>query len=93
MHISQFHYLPLSPGLFSILVGILAVVFILLQLGALRYAYLSLGVSSGSAMLLLVGSLIGSYFNIPVADLPGERVMSNQVVGRHPRSWRRATAR
>jgi uncharacterized membrane protein len=80
MQISQFHYLPMTPGFFSILVGIFAIVFILLQLGALRYAYLSLGVSSGTAMRLLVGSLIGSYFNIPIATLPAERVMSDQVV-------------
>src|SRR5580692_8732117 len=80
MEMSQFHYLPMTPGFFSILVGIFAIVFILLQLGALRYAYLSLGVSSGTAMRLLVGSLIGSYFNIPIATLPAERVMSDQVV-------------
>jgi uncharacterized membrane protein len=80
MEMSQFHYLPMTPGFFSILVGIFAILFVLLQLGALRYAYLSLGVSSGTAMRLLVGSLIGSYFNIPVAVLPGKEVMSNRVV-------------
>jgi uncharacterized membrane protein len=80
MHLSQFHYLPLTPGFFSILVGILAIVILLLQLGALRFAYLSLGVSSGAAMLLLVGSLIGSYFNIPIAELQPQQVMSDQVV-------------
>ena len=80
MELSQFHYLPMTPGFFSILVAIFAVLFLLLQLGALRYAYLSLGVSSGTAMGLLVGSLIGSYFNIPVAVLPGKQVMSDRVV-------------
>ena len=45
MQMSQFHYLPLTPGFFSILVGIFAIVFLLLELRALRYAYLSLGVS------------------------------------------------
>ncbi len=80
MHVSQFHYLPLTPGFFSIFVGIFLIVFILLLLGALRQAYLSLGVSSSTAMLLLFGSLIGSYFNIPIIDLPDERVVSNQVV-------------
>jgi uncharacterized membrane protein len=80
MEISQFHYLPLTPGFFSILIGIFAIVFILLQLGALRYAYLSLGVSARTAMWLLVGSLIGSYFNIPVAVLPAKQVMSDQTV-------------
>ena len=80
MHISPFHYLPLSPGFFSILVGIFLIMFFLLVFRALRYAYLSLGVSSSTAMWLLFGSLIGSYFNIPVAFLPDERVMSNQVI-------------
>jgi uncharacterized membrane protein len=80
MQISQFHYLPLTPGFFSILVGILAIVILVLQLGALRYAYLSLGVSSRTALLLLIGSLIGSYFNIPIASLPPEQVMSDRVI-------------
>jgi uncharacterized membrane protein len=80
MEMSQFHYLPLTPGFFSILIGVFAIVFILLQLGALRFAYLSLGVSARTAMWLLVGSLIGSYFNIPVAVLPAKQVMSDQVV-------------
>jgi uncharacterized membrane protein len=80
MEMSQFHYLPLTPGFFSILVVIFGIVFLLLQLGALRYAYLSLGVSSGTAMRLLIASLIGSYFNIPVAVLPPEQVMSDQTV-------------
>ena len=80
MQMSEFHYLPLTPGFFSILVGIFIVLFILLQLGALRYAYLSLGVSPGAAILLLLGSLLGSYFNIPIAQLPPEHVMSNQVI-------------
>jgi uncharacterized membrane protein len=80
MQMSQFHYLPMTPGFFSILVGIFALLFLLLQLGALRYAYLSLGVGSGTAMRLLIGSLIGSYFNIPIAVLPAKQVMSDQVV-------------
>ncbi|HKM87544.1 MAG TPA: DUF1614 domain-containing protein, partial [Xanthobacteraceae bacterium] len=73
-------YLPLTPGFFSILVGIFLIVFLLLVFRALRHAYLSLGVSSSTAMWLLFGSLLGSYFNIPVAVLPDERVMSNQVI-------------
>jgi len=74
------HYLPLTPGFFSILIGIFGIVFIFLQLGVLRYAFLSLGVSSRVALLLLVGSLLGSYFNIPIAELPPEQVMSDHVI-------------
>jgi uncharacterized membrane protein len=80
MHMSQMHYLPLTPGFFSLLAGVLGIVFILLQLGLLRFAYLSLGVGPGTALLLLLGSLIGSFFNIPIAELPPEQVMSDQVV-------------
>jgi uncharacterized membrane protein len=80
MHVSPFHYLPLSPGFFLILIGIFLIVFVFLVLGALRQAYLSLGVSSSTAMWLLFASLIGSYFNIPVANLPDEQVRSNQVI-------------
>jgi uncharacterized membrane protein len=73
-------YLPLAPAFFSILVGLLLVLLVLLQLGVLRYAYMRLGVSSGTALLLLFGSLIGSYFNIPVAVLPEREMVSDQVV-------------
>ena len=73
---SQVHYLPLTPGLFSILVILAVGLIILIQLRILRYAYMRLGVGPGAAMLLLVGSLIGSYFNIPITVLPGQPVMS-----------------
>jgi uncharacterized membrane protein len=81
MQMSQFHYLPLTPGFFSILVGALVVMFVaFVVLDLLRHAYLNLGVSPRAAMYLLIGSLIGSYFNIPIADLPGEPVLSNQAI-------------
>jgi len=81
MHLSQFHYLPLTPGFFSILVAVfVGLLVILIALGVLRHAYLSLGVRPGTAMLLLLGSLIGSYFNIPIAALPPEQVESDKVI-------------
>ena len=80
MQMSQMHYLPLTPSFFSILVGVFLILFFLLILGALRRAYLNLGVSSNTAMLLLLASLIGSYFNIPIAELPPERMTSDQVI-------------
>jgi uncharacterized membrane protein len=77
---SQVHYLPLTPGFFSILVFLAVGLIILIQLRILRYAYMRLGVGPGAAMLLLVGSLIGSYFNVPVTVLPGPPVTSGQIV-------------
>ena len=77
---SQVHYLPLTPGFFSILVVLFAGLIILVQLRILRYAYMRLGVGPGAALMLLFGSLIGSYFNIPIAMLPGPQVRTGQIV-------------
>jgi uncharacterized membrane protein len=77
---SEVHYLPLTPGLFSILVILLVGLVILIQLRILRYAYMRLGVGPGAALLLLFGSLIGSYFNIPITILPGTPVRTGQIV-------------
>src|SRR4030088_217760 len=77
---SEVHYLPMTPGLFSILVVLFVGLIILVQLRILRYAYMRLGVGPGAALLLLFGSLIGSYFNIPVAVLPGSTVRAHEIV-------------
>jgi uncharacterized membrane protein len=80
MQFSQLHYLPLSPLFFAILVGIFFILLALVQLGLLRYAYMRLGVSSSAAFLLLVGSLLGSYFNIPIWHLPADSVVSGREI-------------
>jgi uncharacterized membrane protein len=80
MFSNQLHYLPLSPLFFSFLTGALLALFILIQVGALRYAYMRLGLSSAAALALLVGSLIGSYFNIPIAELPDQQVLSGREI-------------
>jgi len=80
MYDPQVHYLPLTPGFFSILVFLALALVILIQLRILRYAYMRLGVGPGVALLLLFGSLIGSYFNLPITVLPGPPVGSAQIV-------------
>src|SRR5947199_7073981 len=77
---SQVQYLPMTPGLFSILVVLFAGLFILIQLHILSYAYMRLGVGPGVALVLLFGSLIGSYFNIPITTLHASPVKSGQIV-------------
>ena len=77
MQMSQMHYLPLAPGFFAILIGFF---FLVLILRSVRFAYESLGVSSNAAVLLLLATLIGSFFNIPITELPPERVMSDEVI-------------
>src|SRR5246127_2158376 len=76
----QAQYLPVTPVLFSVLVLLFIGLIILIQLRILRYAYMRLGIGPGAAMMLLFGSLIGSYFNIPITVLPGYAVRSGEVV-------------
>lgn len=80
MQSSHLQYLPVTLPFFAVLVGVFLVLLVLIQLEALRYAYARLGISSPAALLLLFGSLVGSYFNIPIAELPGERIVAAQEV-------------
>jgi len=80
MQSSQMHYLPLAPEFFAILAGIFLIVVVLIQIRVLRFAYMSLGVSSSTALLLLLGSLLGSYVNIPVAQFPERVVQTGEQV-------------
>src|SRR5215471_13284380 len=80
MQASQMQYLPLSPAFFSILIAVFIALWLLLQLGALHYAYTRIGISARTALLLLLGSLIGSYINIPLVELPAQAVMSGREV-------------
>ncbi|MGH6677929.1 MAG: DUF1614 domain-containing protein [Bradyrhizobium sp.] len=77
---SHLQYLPLTPGLFSVLVLLFGVLIVLIQLRILSYAYMRLGVGPGVALLLLFGSLVGSYFNSPITLLPGQVVRSGEIV-------------
>ena len=47
MHLSELHYLPLTPSFFSILVALFVFLVVLIQVGVLRYAYARIGVSRG----------------------------------------------
>lgn len=80
MPLNQVQYLPLTGPSFLVLVGAFVLLIVLIQIGVLRYAYLQLGISPGMAMLLLLGSLVGSYFNIPVAQFSEQRIISGQEI-------------
>jgi uncharacterized membrane protein len=77
---NELQYLPLALPFFLFLVGLFLVIVVLIQIHVLQYAYTKLGLSSGIALLLLLASLIGSYFNIPLTELPEREVRSGQVV-------------
>ena len=78
MHISQLQYLPLTLPFFSVLVFIFLVLVALIEVGILRYAFMRIGIGARAAMLFLLATLIGSYINIPITELPARDVLAGQ---------------
>ena len=80
MYPSRFHFFPLALpfvlGLFLLIVLLVAVI----EVGILGYAYEKVGVDRRWVFTLLMLSLVGSGVNIPVAELPPERVLSGEEV-------------
>ena len=74
---TRMHYLLLTPGFFAILVGFFIIVVIL---RSVRYAYESLGWAPMPRCFCCSPHWVGSIFNIPVAELPPERIVSNEVI-------------
>ena len=77
MESSYFHYLP---PFFGILVLLFGIVIAVLQIGILGYAYEKMGISRLAAYGILLFSLVGAGINIPVAQVPGEAVVTTERV-------------
>jgi uncharacterized membrane protein len=82
VHPTQMFYLPLAPTFFFALVAIFLVIVLIyvLELRLIQYAYMQLGLSPQSALLLLFGSLIGSSINIPVAQIPNHVTAAGEII-------------
>ena len=74
------HYIPLALPFFLVLFVLFGLLIILIEIGILQYAYEKMGIDRRYIFTLLFLSLLGSYVNIPVAELPAEYVHSGQVV-------------
>jgi uncharacterized membrane protein len=74
------HYFPIGVGVASLFGAILLALLFLLQVGLLSRAYSALGLHPLVGTLVLFGSLLGSYVNLPLLRLPEERVVSREVV-------------
>jgi uncharacterized membrane protein len=80
MRPSSLHFYPVAwPFLFG-LVFLFGIAIVLLQLRILEYAYEKIGIRRHYVFLILLLSLLGSAVNIPIAELPLERVVSGREV-------------
>ncbi len=80
MRTSIYHFFPWALPIFFVLLVLLGVVFALIEIGVLEYAYEKMGISRRHVMTILLLTFLGSYVNVPVAELPPETVVSNRVV-------------
>lgn len=80
MQSSYLQFLPLAPIFYFGLVFILILVFAFVQVGVLSYAYEKVGVHRYYVFSLLLVSLLGSYVNIPVAEVPAKQIVSGQLI-------------
>jgi uncharacterized membrane protein len=74
MRPSMFHYFPLAVPFLLFLLFLFALLIILIEIGILRYAYAKIGINRRYMFALLLLTFLGSYVNIPVAELPPEQV-------------------
>jgi uncharacterized membrane protein len=78
--VSHLHYFPLSVGLAGLFFAIVIGLLILIQIGVLSRVYSALGLPPTAVALILFGSLLGSYINLPLIKLPEEHVVKREVV-------------
>ncbi len=74
------HYFPIALPFLLFIVFAFVILIVLVEAGILRYAYRKIGVGSRHMFALLLLSLLGSYVNIPVAELPAKEVYYGEPV-------------
>ncbi len=80
MYSNHLQYMPVHWTVYALLFFILGLLTFLIQIGIIRYVYARLGINPGTAMLLLLATLLGSYINIPVAHFPDQTVVLDRQV-------------
>jgi len=80
MRSSSPHFFPLAAPILLAFFLVLLVLIAFIEVGVIGYAYEKIGIYRRYVFTLLMLSLIGSYVNIPVAELPAEQMMSGRVI-------------
>ena len=74
------HFFPYPPLYLLAFLLLLGVLFVLLRWGLIRYVYERLGLSRRTAMFVLFAALLGSGINIPLMQLPAQRIVEPAIV-------------
>ncbi len=74
------HYFPIALPIFLLLFFLFITLIILIEINVLEYAYQKMGINRRYVFSLLMFSLLGSYVNLPIYQLPPEVVRSGGMV-------------
>ncbi len=77
---THLHYVPLSLGAAGVFLALVAGLAVLAAIGLLAHVSKALGLHPLTVTFILFASLVGSAVNIPLARLPGERIVTREVV-------------
>ena len=80
MQTSTFHYFPLAAPFLMAFLLFFALLIVFIEMGIIEYAYEKIGINRRYIFGLLLLSLLGSYVNIPVAELPGEKIIGSREI-------------
>jgi len=80
MPLLDYHYFPIALPFFLLLLFLFALLVILIEIRIIEYAYKRIGINHRYIFALLLLSLLGSYVNIPVAELSAGRVLSGKEI-------------
>jgi len=72
--------MPIALPFFLVFFFLFVLLIMLIEIGILQYAYEKIGIDRRHIFTLLFLSLLGSYVNIPIAELPAEQVHSGRVI-------------
>lgn len=73
------HYFPLDTVFLLIFFALIGVLIALIEVGIVTYAYEKLGIPRIGVYAFLLLSLLGSYVNIPVAEVHSTHVLSDRT--------------
>ena len=73
-------YPPIAPRYLGVFGLVLVFLFVLLEFQIIQVVYHKLGISHRAIVALLLMTILGSYINVPVAAIPAQNLIHDQVV-------------
>jgi len=77
---SRINFFPLPSRFILILFVLIGLLIVFIEFDIIQYAYEKIGIDRRYVFALLLLSLLGSYVNIPLGELPETRIFTEQTI-------------